>query len=207
MRRLKRGHVCRLRPSQRGMVLREPSSFITRDQVVQVLSVDKSDRRSVCFTGHRHIALRDIPLLTARLEDLLERCYQHGYRDFLCGGALGFDMLAAERVMALQCRHADVRLVMVLPCSDQSHRWTDQDAMRYERLLYGADDIRVLSPSYYEGCMQVRNRYMVDHSSLCVCYFRHPKGGTASTVAYAVKEDIPVLNVAMENAGAALPNV
>lgn len=205
MRAIKPPKGTRLSPARVAPTLREPSDLITRAQVVQVLSGLNADRRSVCFTGHRYLANCDIPVISKRLDDLLEQCYQHDYCDFLCGGALGFDMLAAERVIALQRRHSDVRLIMILPCGDQSNHWTGRDVVRYERLLYHADDIRVLSPSYYEGCMQVRNRHMIDRSSLCICYFRHPKGGTASTVAYAVRANVPVLNVAMENVGAAFP--
>ena len=183
----------------------EPSNLLTHAQIAQVLEATDQNRQSVCFTGHRLLAKSEIPALIARVDAQLERCYEHGYRDFFCGGALGFDALAAERVIALRKRHAGVRLIMVIPCSDQAARWKSVDTMRYERLLYAADDIRVLSPFYYDGCMQVRNRYMVDHSSLCICYWRHQKGGTASTVAYAIKQDVTVLNVAMENACTALP--
>ena len=145
----------------------------------------------------------DIPVVTERLDQLLELCYARGYRRFFCGGALGFDMLAGERVSALQRKHADVRLIMVVPCGDQAQRWPDYLAQRYERLLYAADEIRVLSPRYYNGCMQVRNRHMVDCSALCICYLRHQKGGTASTVAYALERRLPVLNVAMNDVCAA----
>ena len=46
--------------------------------------------------------------------------------------------------------------------------------------------------------MQVRNRHMVDHSALCVCYMVSPRGGTLSTVSYALKEAVPVINIAMD---------
>ena len=48
--------------------------------------------------------------------------------------------------------------------------------------------------------MLVRNRYMVDRASFCVCYLNKMKGGTVSTVAYAAKAGISLLNVAMEDA-------
>ena len=198
--RLKRG--VRLEPVVRVPRLREFPGLLFRDQDKEIT---QENRRSVCFTGHRHLSIGDLFVLTDRLDKLLMLCYEHGYRDFLCGGALGFDMLAAERVLRLQCQHDDIRLILVIPCSDQSNRWAAPDVRRYERLLYAADHIRVLSPDYYEGCMQVRNRYMVDHSSLCISYLRHQKGGTASTVAYALKQQITVLNVAMENVCAAFP--
>lgn len=185
--------------------LQEPSSFVTRAQVRNILTPVGQNRQSVCFTGHRYLPTSDIQQLSRRLDILLALCYRRGYRDFFCGGALGFDMLAADRVAALRREHADVRLILVIPCSDQMRCWSEQDTAHYERMLYAADDIRVLSPFYYEGCMQVRNRYMVDHSSLCICYLRHGKGGTASTVAYAVKEQIHVLNAAMEDVCAAFP--
>ena len=152
------------------------------------------------------MAAADVSNVTERLDKLLELCYLRGCRDFLCGGALGFDMLAGERVSVLRRSHPDVRLIMVIPCSDQASRWPDHSVTRYERLLYAADNIRVLAPTYYQGCMQVRNRYLVDRSDLCICYLRHAKGGTASTVAYAVKRQVPVLNVAMEDVCAAFLN-
>lgn len=205
MRKLRYVRTSRHWPVQFRPVMREPSSFITQAQVAEVLTSVGQNRQSVCFTGHRYLASTEIPLLTQRLDALLELCYRHGYRSFLCGGALGFDMLAAERIMALQQTHAGIRLVMVLPCGNQMDRWSEQETARYEHILYAADEIRVLSPFYFVGCMQVRNRHMIDHSSFCICYLRHQKGGTASTVAYAVKEQVPVLNVAMKDVCAAFP--
>ena len=206
MKRLKRKKRTRLFPATRGSGFREASDLITVAQRLQASTTEEQNRQSVCFTGHRHMLASDVSAVIERLDALLDMCYDHGYRYFLCGGALGFDTLAGERVAALQARCPDVRLIMVLPCGDQAQRWPASAIERYERLLYAADEIRVLAPSYYQGCMQVRNRYMVDHSSLCVCYWRHQKGGTASTVAYALKRRLPVLNVAMEDVCAAFPN-
>ncbi len=152
---------------------------------------------TVCFTGHRRIGREDAPQLIQRLDETLEALYSQGFRYFMNGGALGFDLLAAQRTLALRQRHADVRLIMVLPCGDQTLRWRKYDCQRYEAILYAADETRVLSPSYYEGCMLVRNRHMVDRSSLCLCYLTKPKGGTVSTVAYAMRQHVPVINLAM----------
>ena len=42
-----------------------------------------------------------------------------------------------------------------------------------------------------------RNRYMVDHSDICNCYYcTDGKGGTAYTVRYAEKKEIPIVNLA-----------
>ena len=199
MRKLIRKKGSRMVLAPQRVSLRELPGFISRPSSDQGTETEQKNRLSVCFTGHRYLAAADVPIVTERLDQLLRQCYERGYRDFLCGGALGFDTIAGERVAALQCQHPDVRLIMVLPCSDQSRRWPDNTIARYERLLYMADSIRVLAPAYYNGCMQVRNRYMVDRADLCVCYLRHPKGGTASTVAYAIKRQVPVINIAMED--------
>lgn len=182
--------------------LRQPLSFISREMVSDVFDSQLRGRKDIacCFTGHRVISTEMQKTLTARLDALLECMYQKGYRDFISGAALGFDTLAAERVLTLKAVHSDVRLVLAIPCATQSGKWSAADCGRYERLVYAADDVRVLSGSYYEGCMHVRNRFMVDNSSFCICYLEHMRGGTMATVAYAMNHEVPVLNVAMGDA-------
>ena len=76
-----------------------------------------------CFTGHRTFSPAVATELIARLEPVLERLYAAGVRDFRTGGALGFDTLAALRVIALRDRHPDCTLSLILPCRDQANRW------------------------------------------------------------------------------------
>lgn len=158
---------------------------------------------TACFTGHRQLEDSRLPALVMRLDSVLHRLYGLGYRRFLSGGARGFDQLAAERVLALRGSCPDAQLIMALPCATQSRSWPDADCRRYERILCQADETHVLSPIYYQGCMMVRNRYMVDRASFCVCYLTHMKGGTVSTAVYASKENVPLINIAMEDACAA----
>ena len=188
-------------PTKSG-VLRQSLVCITREMVAGVFDSQLRGRKdlTVCFTGHRVIPANEVCRLSARLDALLEHLYQRGYRDFISGAALGFDLLCAERVIALKNRHADAMLQLAIPCSTQADRWPAVDCARYEQILYNADCTHVLSREYYAGCMHVRNRFMVDRSSLCLCYLTHHRGGTMSTVAYAMEQGCPVLNVAMEDA-------
>ena len=182
-------------------VLRQPPSFITANDETDPYDLRTRQNRphTVCFTGHRALGKADEAALS-RLDDLLRLLYTRGYRDFLCGGALGFDLFAAEAVIRLRNKHPDVRLIFCLPCVDQSAKWKRADCSRYERLLYLSDETRVLSPRYYDGCMQVRNAYMVDRSYLCVAYMARLHGGTLSTVRYALTQDVPVVNLAVPGA-------
>ncbi len=86
---------------------------------------------------------------------------------------------------------------MVLPCAHQVCHWPERDEQRYAHLIVQSDEVRVLSQIYYDGCMMVRNRHMVDRSSLCICYLDKPKGGTMSTAAYACKKGLTIVNLAL----------
>lgn len=200
--RLSHANLCSQNDTKNAAdVLRQPRSFPVQnaDAAAYDLRTQANRQHTVCFTGHRHITTQDNASL-AHLDPLLQLLYQQGYRDFLCGGALGFDLYAAERVIALREQHPDVRLVFCLPCADQSSRWRAADCKRYEQLLYMSDETRVLAPNYYDGCMQVRNRYMVDRSYICVAYMARLHGGTLSTVRYAISQDVPVVNIAVPGA-------
>ncbi len=156
----------------------------------------------MCFTGHRDLGGQE-QTLTPLLDQMIGALYRRGYRRFFSGGALGFDLLAAQRVLLFRETHPDVRLIMAIPCADQTAKWPDAECRRYERMLYHADETRVLAPHYYAGCMMVRNRHMVDRSSLCVCYLYKPKGGTMATVAYAASKGLTLLNLTFADVCAA----
>lgn len=156
----------------------------------RIYAADMRERKgiSVCFTGHRHIPPEDREWLTLLVDRQIEALYREGYRDFLCGGALGFDTLAAQRVCAARVEHSDIRLRLVLPCADQSKFWTKLQCDEYERLLYMAERIDTLQKEYTPGCMHQRNRFLVDSSSVCVAYLKKKEGGTYYTAMYARKQ-------------------
>lgn len=156
---------------------------------------------TACFTGHRQLNEAELPALVMRLDRVLNALYQAGYRRFMCGGARGFDLLAAEAVVRLKERHSNVQLICVIPHAYQANSMSPENLRRYQLMVIHADRNVVLSPFYYKGCMQVRNRYMVDRSSFCLCLLEHVEsGGTVSTVVYATQQDVPVLNLMMPEA-------
>ena len=91
-----------------------------------------------CFTGHRVIAPEVRDQLTAILDRRLQALYDVGFVEFRAGGALGFDTLAAERVLLLRERHPDCRLVLMLPCRDQSKYWSEAEAGGRKSIPYSA---------------------------------------------------------------------
>lgn len=152
--------------------------------------------QTCCFTGHRSIPEWDRDTLSVRLRETIRSCILSGYRYFGAGGALGFDTMAAQAVLSLKTEFPHIRLILVLPCKDQADRWSDADKTVYEAVKNRADKIVYIAEHYIRDCMFRRNRHLVDHSSLCICYLRKTSGGTSYTVNYAKAKGISVKNLA-----------
>lgn len=155
-------------------------------------------RKTAFFTGHRILSKTEMNDLPDLLYHCISSAYESGYRRFYSGCALGFDTLAAFETVRLRNHFPDVKLILAIPCENQSARWNDADKETYRRIVRMADDRVILSPAYYKGAMMVRNRYMADRSSLCICFLRNMRGGTASTVRYAlIQNRIRIINLAV----------
>ena len=148
-----------------------------------------------CFTGHRVILEKDRAHLLPALRDMVRGLCIGGVTEFYCGGALGFDTLAAEEVLRQKAEFPDIRLILVLPCRDQAARWSVRQKEKYEAILEKADHVECLFENYVTGCMHARNRYLVDHADVCVAYLYNAKSGTAYTVRYAEDKGVRVLFV------------
>ena len=134
--------------------------------------------------------------LFQRIKDGVNYLYSHGVRTYLTGGAIGFDTLAAKAVIECRNIHEDIRLILIIPCRDQTRGWKQADVEIYEHIKELADEVICLSEHYYNGCMHYRNRYLIDNSSACICYLTQTKGGTAYTVTYAREKGLSVFNLA-----------
>ena len=55
-----------------------------------------------CFTGHRKISADKIPFVRRNLREAIYAACTEGYRRFVCGGALGFDTMAAIEVLSFK---------------------------------------------------------------------------------------------------------
>lgn len=150
-----------------------------------------------CFTGHRKIPYEDSEWLKKRIHQAIVYCCSNGITTFIAGGALGFDTLAAAAVIEEKERHPEIMLVLALPCRDQTKFWAEEDRSVYAFIEKKADRVMLLSEQYYSGCMQVRNKFMVDNSAYCVCYLKETYGGTYDTVKYAKYEGLRVFNIAI----------
>ena len=149
-----------------------------------------------CFTGHRLLPEKELPSIQKRLEEQVFSLIQQGVKYFGTGGALGFDTLAAQTVLKVRQTYSEIKLILVLPCRDQSKHWSQNHQTVYQGILAQADKIVYTSEIYYKGCMQKRNRHLVDSSAYCICYLTQATGGTAYTVRYAKAQGLTILSCA-----------
>lgn len=152
------------------------------------------------FTGHRPQRLpwgsREEDPRCMALKQLLSsavaQAAARGCDTFLCGMAMGCDLMFAEAVLA---HGAGLRLEAVLPCPEQADRWPEQQRSRYRALLLRCSRIHVLQSAYSEGCMLRRNEAMVDMADLLITVYDGGSGGTAKTVAYAREKGVELLPI------------
>ncbi len=158
-------------------------------------SFDK--QKTLCFTGHRSIPSADMGKLVKALDSLIEKAYADGYRCFIAGGALGFDTVAAFRVLGARDKYGDIELVLALPCINQTEKWKSEKSLtEYETIKKAADRVIYVNEEYTDGCMLERNRFMVDRSSRCISYLTRTRGGSAYTSNYAKKNGVECFNCA-----------
>ena len=151
--------------------------------------------QTCCFTDHRHLPPEEQAEIANRLERVISALYQKGIRYYGAGGALGFDALAARTVIRLRENCPGMKLILVLPCLTQTRGWRLEDVTEHERIKGQADKVVYMAQQYTPGCMHKRNRHLVDHSGVCVCYLTKESGGTAYTVRYAKEKGLEIVNV------------
>jgi len=148
------------------------------------------------FTGHRTIPKAAMSTVTADLDEVIAQLIASGVDTFICGGAVGFDTLAACRVVVAKKRFPQVSLHLLLPCRDQTAKWRNNyDIALYQRIKGLADEVTYAVEIYTSGCMHLRNRMMADMSDVCIAYYNGGSGGTAYTVRYARDKGIPIINL------------
>lgn len=160
------------------------------------MSISIEKNAACSFTGHRSIPAEISDYLFQRTIDGINYLYAHNVKTFLTGGAVGFDTIAAKAVIRCREEHGDIRLILVVPCEDQAKDWKQKDVEIYRHIKELADEVICLSKHYYRGCMHERNRYLVDNSSVCICYLIQATGGTAYTVRYARNKGLSIFNLA-----------
>lgn len=151
-----------------------------------------------CVTGHRPKGfpfLRNLyePLYKEYLDKLyceIQDLIKDGYTDFITGMAEGADIDFAEYVIAAKNINTRITLEAALPYPVAPSTNKTPYGEQRDRVLKLCDNSHTVSTHYYRGCMQKRNRYMVDKSDIILAIWNGKKeGGTWDTIRYAQSKE------------------
>ena len=157
--------------------------------------------KTCCFTGHRILSKSEIECLKVRIHSSMTLLENRGVDTFITGGAIGFDMLAAQIIAERKKQGAALQWILALPCKEHDKKWTEQQKTSFSKIMRLADRIVYVSQSYSPDCMKKRNYYMIDHSRYCICACRREQSGTAQTIRYALEQNrriIPLLQTSLK---------
>ena len=152
--------------------------------------------KTCCFSGHRKIPPMQSEQIAERLWTEIMDLISAGYVSFIAGDALGFDTMAELAVLKIKQSYPQIILTLALPCKTQTRGWDKNDIQFYEAIKRKSDNVIYTSEEYTSGCMFKRNRFLVDNSSVCICYLTEDSGGTTYTVGYAKNEGLKIINLA-----------
>lgn len=148
--------------------------------------------KTVCVSGHRALPYN---FDKDKLKNAFLTLLNNGYDTFLIGMALGFDTVCFHLLEQIREKTA-IKIIACVPCEEQDKLFSTAQKKEYRRMLEVADQKIVLSKNYTPQCMQNRNKFMVDNSSIVIAYLSKNFGGTKNTVEYAKKMGVVVVNMA-----------
>lgn len=160
--------------------------------ICEVLILNQNEK-TACILQDTEKYEKKILNCTQKVYDTAEKLILSGYIYFGAGGARGFDRLASEAVLELKKKYSHIHLILVLPFINQYEKeegWSIEEIDRYNKIKKEASKIVYTQKYYSKGCYYKRNRHLVDHSSVCICYQYKCTGGTAYTIEYAKKKGI-----------------
>lgn len=163
---------------------------------------------TVCFSGYRPhkfdfpLSGDEYELFTKQLHSGIAKAIENGHDTFLVGMAPGYDIIAAELVIFARRAYSEkeIKLVGVLPYANfkDSKHFDVEWCERYDSVMEQVvETINVTEKDdWRNGCYDLRNKFMVDNSSLLICYSTGKSGGTKSTVKYATDKGLKIINIA-----------
>lgn len=147
--------------------------------------------KTVSVTGHR--VLRE-GFDKEKVKSVFLERIRLGYDTFLIGMAVGFDTVCFQVLEEIR-RLLPIKIIACIPCEHQDQKFSYLQKKEYQRMLEVADEKILVSKDYTPYCMQKRNMFMVDNSSLLIAYLRESNGGAKNTVEYAKNKNVSIIYV------------
>ena len=178
-----------------GAEVLPPKPMTAKEKAEALANLTEADKRKrrCCFAGHRPQKLtRPVDDIKVDLENEILNSIKEGYTTFITGMTYGTDIWAGNIVVRLKDRFPELKLIAAVPFPDFADKWTDEWQQKYEKLLKAADFVKIICADYSNEAFQIRNQWMVNHSSRVIAVYDGKSGGTRNTIQYAWKNHVPV---------------
>ena len=147
----------------------------------------------IAFIGHREIYGH------YRLEDRIEqiardKLYEKEYVEFYVGRNGDFDISVASAIKRAQnaVGHHNSCLILLQP-----YRMKDDE---YYEKFYDEVQYPVSFKTHPKAAITERNKWMIDNAELLVAFVEDGrKGGALTTLKYAEKKGVPIINLALQD--------
>ena len=164
------------------------------ERVAEMATETDLRKHRCCFTGHRPEKLtRSERSIKLDLKKEIQLAIKDGYNVFISGMARGTDLWAAEIILELRKTNKELKLICAVPYEGFAQKWSEDWQKLYLHVLTEADLVRVIGQRYHPSVFQVRNEWMVAHSSRVIAVYNGQSGGTRNTIAYAHKSNVDVI--------------
>lgn len=155
-----------------------------------------------CVTGHRPDGFPfkrgfcgdiEFDIYINDLYNITEKFIYEGYDHFITGMADGADLDFAQSILYHKDSYEYIKLEAALPYPVTKTKKITEYIEQRNYVLEKCNITTVVSPYYFKGCMQKRNRYMVDKSDLVLAIWSGKQsGGTWDTIKYARSKNKPI---------------
>ena len=109
-------------------------------------------------------------------------------------------MCQNDTIIELKQKFNYIKISLAIPCINHDKLWDYEDKQSLKWIIERSDEIIYISDCEYKiGCMQKRNKYMVDRSSLLIAAYNGKKGGTKTTIEYAKANFLEVQIIKMNH--------
>lgn len=136
--------------------------FCASRKVDQRLTEEEKRKHRCCFTGHRPEKLTKTETeIKDALKHQIDQAIHEGFNVFITGMARGVDLWAAEIVLSLRKKNAEIKLICAIPYDGVDARWPERWRQLYSYVLNQADLVRIIGKCYSYEMFQIRNEWMV----------------------------------------------
>jgi len=153
-------------------------------------------KQTCCFIGNRHLPVKGIQRILLNLDREIDHCISNGVSTFICGGALGFDQIAASFIIAKKGLGKKIRLIFVLPCKNQDRLWNMEKREFFKDLLNEADNVVYIAENTSHPFISEQNRYIIEQSSYCICALQSENSETIQIMQFVKERGLRIVNIA-----------